>query len=55
MKSKSRKVMTITPQMIFDAAKPQFNGYVCGYGYYGKKKYDRNAAKRNCRRLLEEY
>ena len=27
-------------------AKPRFDGYACGYGYHGRRGYDRNAEKR---------
>ena len=31
---------------------PKYNGYACGTGAHGSRKYDRNKAKRNFRREM---
>lgn len=48
-KSKNKRYV-ITSEQLFDAAKPKFNGFGCGYGAHGKAKYDRNKEKARARR-----
>ena len=38
--------MTISAMTIWESQKPKYNGFTCGYGAHGKRKYDRNAEKR---------
>lgn len=38
--------LIITSEALFEARKPRYNGFAAGYGAHGKRKYDRNAAKR---------
>ena len=35
------KPITIDPMTIWHIQKPQYNGYICGYGAHGKNKYSR--------------
>lgn len=46
-KKKTIHVATITSVEIFDMHKPQFNGYACGHGAHGDKKYNRRKVQRN--------
>lgn len=46
MKTKKKKILIIDSMTIWDMQKPHYNGYACGYGPHGKKKYDRNKEKR---------
>lgn len=50
--AKKQKTYKITSQQIFDAQKPQFNGFAGGYGAHGDRKYNRNKAKADFRRDL---
>ena len=49
-KNKTQHVATITSLEIFDMCKPQFNGYVCGHGAHGSKKYNRRKVQRDFNR-----
>lgn len=44
---KNKNNYVITSQQRFDAEKPQYNGFACGYGTHGDKKYNRGKEKRN--------
>lgn len=46
-KKKTIHVATITAIDIFEMRKPQYNGYSCGYGAHGNKKYNRRKVKRD--------
>lgn len=46
MKRKKNKKVVVDAATIWNAQKPQYNGFMCGYGHHGKKGYDRNAEKR---------
>lgn len=39
-------VLIIDAVTIWESQKPRYNGFVCGHGAHGKRKYDRNAMKR---------
>ena len=52
MAKKKHKKYTITSAQIFDATKPQFNGFSCGYGAHGKRGYDRNKQKRDFQKQM---
>ena len=41
------KIGKITSKDIFNREKPRFNGYACGHGPHGDKKYNRNKVKRD--------
>lgn len=43
-KRKAPKKLVLTSEMIFDRDKPRFNGFACGHGAHGSKKYDRRKA-----------
>lgn len=43
---KRKRVMVIDAMTIWNARKPKFNGYMCGHGVHGSRKYDRNVMKR---------
>jgi hypothetical protein len=43
---KANKKLVITSQQQFDAEKPRYNGFACGYGRHGDKKYNRAKEKR---------
>lgn len=45
-KNKTQKIGVITSQQIFDAQKPQFNGWACGHGAHGSKGYNRRKMKK---------
>ena len=49
-KSKTEKIGVITSQQIFDAQKPKWNGWSCGDGAHGDRKYNRRKAEREFRR-----
>ena len=49
-KKKTQKVGVITSQQIFDAQKPQWNGWACGHGAHGDRKYNRRKVQRDFRR-----
>lgn len=51
MKRQKNKKVVIDASIVWNAQKPQYNGFMCGYGYHGKKGCDRNAEKR---KLLDE-
>lgn len=46
MKTKRKKIIVIDSMTIWEFQKPKYNGFACGYGIHGKRKYDRNAIKR---------
>lgn len=54
-KKKTQKIGVITSVQIFDAQKPQFNGYSCGYGAHGSKGYSRCKEKRNFQREMQNW
>lgn len=43
MSKRKKKIgsITIDPMTIWNMQKPQYNGYICGYGIHGKTKYSR--------------
>lgn len=43
---KNKNNYVITSRQRFDAEKPQYNGFACGYGAHGDKKYNRGKEKR---------
>lgn len=43
---KRKKVIVIDAMTIWSTQKPKYNGYKCGHGPHGSRKYDRNAMKR---------
>lgn len=46
-KRKKKKALRVIDAMtIWNAQKPHYNAYMCGYGAHGKRGYDRNAEKR---------
>lgn len=49
-----KKVYKITAEQMFDFHKPKWNGFTCGHGAHGDKKYNRNKAKRNFKKYLED-
>lgn len=47
MKRQKNKKIVVDATIVWKALKPQqYNGFMCGYGYHGKKGYNRNAEKR---------
>lgn len=54
MSKKNVKQYKITSNQIFDAQKPQYNGFAGGYGAHGDKKYNRRKAKQDFRRGIDE-
>jgi len=40
-KRKHHGSITIDPKIIWNARKPHYNGWMCGYGAHGKNKYSR--------------
>ena len=47
MKRQKNKKVVVDATIVWKALKPQqYNGFMCGYGYHGKKGYNRNAEKR---------
>lgn len=54
-KKKTQKVGVITSQQLFDMQKPQFNGFACGHGAHGSKKYNRKAEKKKFLREVRDY
>ena len=52
---KNTNKLVITSEQIFDAQKPQFNGFAGGYGAHGRRGYNRKAAKKSFRCLCAEY
>ena len=56
MSKKKKKISCgkITSKQIFDAQKPQFNGFAYGYGSHGDKSYNRRRMKEQFRKELRE-
>ncbi len=50
MKRKIQKVAIISAIEIFEMQKPQYNGYLCGYGAHGSKGYNRRKVKEQFRK-----
>ena len=48
-KKKNIHVATITAIEIFEMRKPLHNGYLCGHGVHGDKKYNRRKVERKFR------
>ena len=46
MKRQKNKKVIVDATVVWKALKPQYNGFICGYGYHGKRGYNRNAEKR---------
>lgn len=47
MKRQKNKKVVVDATIVWKALKPQqYNSFMCGYGYHGKKGYNRNAEKR---------
>lgn len=42
--------LVIDAMTIWQAQKPQYNGFACGHGTHGKRGYDRNTEKRKMMR-----
>ena len=42
---KSTKIVVLSKEEATKLKLPKYNAYACGYGYHGKKKYDRNKLK----------
>lgn len=53
--AKKQKRYVITSEQIFDAQKPQWNGWGCGYGPHSDRKYNRTKSKRAWKREVENY
>ena len=51
-KKKTQKVGVITSQQIFDMRKPQWDGWACGHGAHGSKKYNRRKVEREFRKEM---
>ena len=52
MGRKKRKKYVITSGQLFDANKPQFNGFNVGHGAHGDKKYNRRKEIKEFKRLI---
>lgn len=39
-------ILVIDAVTVWESQKPRYNGFACGHGAHGKRKYDRNAEKR---------
>lgn len=46
MKRQKNKKVVVDATIVWKALKPQYISFMCGYGYHGKKGYNRNAEKR---------
>lgn len=54
MSKRKNKKYVITSEQIFDAQKPQFNGFI-GYGVHGDTKYNRTKEKQKWKKnFLDE-
>lgn len=53
MSKRRKKKYVITKEQIFDAQKPQYNGFIVGYGVHGKTKYNRMKSKQEFKRDIE--
>ena len=51
-KKKNIHVATITAIEIFEMRKPLHNGWVCGHGAHGSKKYNRRKVEREFRKEM---
>ena len=49
-KHKTKKVIVISAMEIWEMRKPKYDGYVCGHGAHGSKKYNRRKVEREFRR-----
>ena len=45
-KAPKGNVIIIDAVTVWESQKPRYNGFACGYGAHGKRKYDRNKEKR---------
>lgn len=45
-KAPKGNVIIIDAVTVWESQKPRYNGFACGYGAHGKRKYDRNQMKR---------
>ena len=54
-KNKTQKVGVITAEQIFNMQKIQYNGFACGHGAHGSRKYDRKQAKKNFMREMQSW
>lgn len=43
-------IIVIDAMTVWQMQKPRYNGFACGYGFHGKRGYDRNAEKRKMMR-----
>lgn len=45
-KAPKGNVIIIDAVTVWESQKPRYNGFACGHGAHGKRKYDRNKEKR---------
>lgn len=45
-KAPKGNVIIIDAVTVWESQKPRYNGFACGYGAHGNRKYDRNKEKR---------
>lgn len=49
-KKKNQKVLIISSMEIWEMRKPRYDGFACGHGAHGSKKYNRRKVKEQFRR-----
>ena len=52
MFKKSQKVLIISAMEIWEMRKPHYDGYTCGHGAHGSKKYNRRKIERQFRKEI---
>ena len=52
MSKKSQKVLIISAMEIWEMRKPRYDGYTCGHGAHGSKKYNRRKVERQFRKEI---
>ena len=52
---KLTNTLTISKEQVWQAKKPRYNGFACGYGVHGKTKYDRAQDKKFLRQELDNF